>query len=194
MNMPPKQAHANACPARPRALVAHTCCYSRIRQGSREVARPDCCSAQSQRRMPEECFTGLYYDPCVRCYRVSDGRHPAQYNYHPTLPECIPADGVYCSRPCCVKPPPCPNPGSCAELLESVIAAQRALSQILCAEADKLMKAVASTDDLNLLLAVNQEVNCTLVDVTFLEQALYHELEQIREICDPCGSEPECAQ
>ncbi len=73
----------------------------------------------------------------------------------------------------------------------TVAEAQMALSHILNAEGEKLKRAIASTDDLNALLEVNQAVNRTLVDVTFLEQALYHDLEKILEICGSCKLKPE---
>jgi hypothetical protein len=109
------------------------------------------------------------------------------------LQGCIPADGVYCSRTrrSCKPRPPCPERCSCGDLLSSVAESQRALSRILSAEGEKLERVIASTNDFGALLEINREVNRTLVDVTFLEQALFHELEQIEEICGACGLESE---
>ena len=74
--------------------------------------------------------------------------------------------------------------------LASCVVAQRALTRILNAEADKLECAVACIEDFDALVWLSQSVNRTLTDVAFLEQALYHELEQILDLCGPCLCAP----
>lgn len=115
------------------------------------------------------------------------------YSY---LLECVPVSGAFAPELCCCpcKPkPPCPDRRPCEELLESVALMQTALSRILNAESEKMQKIIASSDDPDTLLEANQAVNRVLVDATFLEQALYHKLELIRDLCEPCNPESEDA-
>ncbi len=72
-------------------------------------------------------------------------------------------------------PLPCPEPRSCEELLQSVAAAQTALSRILSAEGERLKGIIASTDDAGELLEANRAVNRTLDDVICKERALERE-------------------
>ncbi len=162
-----------------------------------EKGRPDCPCPLAACEPPGMCITGLYFDPHARRYRVSDGRCPATYRYFDTLQACVPECVAYCGKPRCARRPalPCPGEKSCEDLLRSVLEAQRALTRILNAEADKLECAVECIEDFDALLWLNQSVNRTLADAAFLEQALYHELEQILELCGPCDwAETPCGQ
>ncbi len=146
---------------------------------------------------PGRCVTGIYFDPHMRQYRVSDGRDSATYRYCDTLQACIPEGAAYCGKPRCARRPalPCPGAKSCDDLIRSVLEAQRALTRILNAEADKLECAVARIEDFDALIWLSQSVNRTLTDAAFLEQALYHELEQIFDLCGPCFcAESRCGQ
>jgi hypothetical protein len=159
---------------------------------ARAVGRADCPCPLSACEPNGTCVTGLYFDPHARRFRVSDGRCPATYRYFDTIQACIPEGGAYCGKPRCARRPalPCPGPKSCDELLRSILEAQRALTRILNAEADKLECAVACIEDFDALVWLSQSVNRTLTDVAFLEQALYHELEQILDLCGPCLCAP----
>gem|GEM_PF-2338311 len=143
---------------------------------------------------------GLYVNAAVFAYRPEECGQCCLYvlaskHYcYPYLLECVPVSGTFCPELCCkCKPkPPCPEPKPCEDLLESVALMQMALSNILNAEGEKLQKAIAATDDADTLLEVNQAVNRSVVNATFLEQILYHKLELIQEICEPCKSEGPC--
>ena len=136
-------------------------------------------------------------DAAVFAYSPKEGGECCLYvlaskqDCYPYILECVPVSGTFCPGLCCnFKPkPPCPEPKPCEDLLESVALAQMALSNILNAEAEKLQKAIAATDDPATLLEVNQAVNRTVVNATFLEQVLYQKLELIQEICEPCKSD-----
>lgn len=118
----------------------------------------------------------------------------SKHHCYPYLLECVPVEGAFSPELCCLcKPkPPCPDRKLCEDLLESIAMAQMALSDILSAEGEKLQRVIASTDDPDTLLEVNQAVNRTIVNTTFLEQILFHKLELIQEICGPCKSEGPC--
>ncbi|MEA4964421.1 MAG: hypothetical protein VB055_01185 [Oscillospiraceae bacterium] len=116
----------------------------------------------------------------------------SKHDCYPYLLECVPVSGTFCPELCCKCKPACPEPKPCEDLLESVALAQMALSNILNAEAEKLQKAIAATDDPAALLEVNQAVNRAVVNATFLEQVLYQKLELIQEICKPCQSGGPC--
>lgn len=153
-----------------------------------EKGRVECPCPMAACEPSGKCVTGLYFDPHVRRFRVTDGRCPATYRYFDTIQACFQEGGAYCGKPRCARKPslPCPEPRTCDDLLRSVLEAQRALTRILNGEADKLECAVACVDNFDALIWLSQSVNRTLTDVAFLEQALYHELEQILDLCEPC--------
>jgi hypothetical protein len=144
---------------------------------------------------------GLYVDTAVFacspkksdecCLYVLASKHCC----YPYLLECVPEVGSFEPELCCLcKPkPPCPEAKPCEDLLESIALVQTALSHILNAEGEKLQRVIASTDDPATLLEVNQAVNRTVVNATFLEQVLYQKLESIQEICEPVQSERPCS-
>ena len=119
----------------------------------------------------------------VGCYRLAMRCPTRRRNTNPY-------NGADCSESCLCNPrPPCPEPKSCEDLLESVAEAQTALAQILNAEGEKLNRIIESTDDFNALVEANRAANRTLDDVICREQALYHELERTLEICGACTPE-----
>lgn len=69
-------------------------------------------------------------------------------------------------------------------LIESVALVETSLAHILNAEGEKLQKVIKESDDIDLLLCVNREVNKTIINATFLEQVLYHKLVQTNSCCD----------
>ena len=144
---------------------------------------------------------GLYVDTAVFAYSPKKGGEcclyvlASKHDCYPYILECVPASGAFCPGLCCkcTPKPPCPEPKPCEDLLESVALAQMALSNILNAEAEKLQIAIATSDDPDTILEVNQAVNRAVVNATFLEQVLYQKLELIQEICEPCKSESSCS-
>lgn len=65
------------------------------------------------------------------------------------------------------------------DITESIALMEASLSHILNAEGEKLQKIVATTDDAQMLLAINQSVSDTIVSVTHLEQVLYQKLAAV---------------
>ena len=155
-----------------------------------EKVQWECC-------MPKD----LYVDAAVFAYNPKKDEECCLYvlaskHYcYPYILECVPVSGAFCSGLCCkCQPkPPCPEPKPCEDLLESVALVQMALSNILNAEAEKLQKVIATSDNPDILLEANQAVNRTVVNATFLEQILYQKLDLIQEICEPCKSDDPCS-
>lgn len=146
-----------------------------------------------ERRVPKD----LYVDAAVfACSPRKNGRCclfvlASKHCCYPYVLECVPVDGAFDPDLCCqCKPkPPHPEPKPCEDLLESVALMQMAISNILNAEAEKLQRTIAATDDPDILLEANRSVNRTVISATFLEQVLYQKLELIQELCDPCKPE-----
>ena len=65
------------------------------------------------------------------------------------------------------------------DITESIALMEASLSHILNAEGEKLQKVIATTDDAQTLLAINQSVSDTLISVTQLEQVLYQKLAAV---------------
>ena len=189
MDLPAKTARKKSRPVRHRGVDSNAACCPMPAEMAVPLDAPaECRCPLTPCHPPHQCFTELCFDPYTRCYRVSDGRCPVTYSYRPTLRDCIPPGGVFCAKPCCSCKPahPCSEQRSCEALWESVTDAQRALSRLLNAEAEKLDRIVASTDNLDILMEADQSTIRALVDIAFLEQALYHDLEKIHDICCLC--------
>ncbi len=73
----------------------------------------------------------------------------------------------------CEKPTRNPN----NDIIESVALIETALSHILNAEGEKIQKILSVSDDPCEILRVNESINSTIRNVTFLEQILYNKLE-----------------
>ncbi|MEG2537738.1 MAG: hypothetical protein RSA45_07325 [Hydrogenoanaerobacterium sp.] len=105
-----------------------------------------------------------------------------------------------CTAPCdeCECCPPRPPYNGCNDILESIALVEAAIAHILNAEGEKIQKAVAIASCTAELLAVNEEVNRTIIYVTQLEQVLYSKLEAAQKcycpIVPPCNdcTENEC--
>lgn len=80
---------------------------------------------------------------------------------------------------------------SYAQVLTSIALVETALAHILNAEGEKIQKALACTDDIELLLCINRDVRETIVRATHLEQILYDKLYTLNE-CAFCGEPSGC--
>lgn len=99
----------------------------------------------------------------------------------PCPPSCLPSCPPSCPPPCPPScPPPCPPscpPPCTADVITSVALTETALAHILNAEGEKIQKALASTDNIDDLLAINHSINQTLINVTHLEHVLFAKLD-----------------
>lgn len=107
-------------------------------------------------------------------------------------------------KPCCPSPPePCPpqcplepHCGGSYEIMHSIALEEAGIAHILNAEGEKIQKAVASSDNIEQLICVNESVKRTLTQVTLLEGMLYSKLEALvsyQDCCDTPKPEPSCS-
>lgn len=160
---------------------------------------------QLLRQWPIPCEFALdcaVFWPCVkdfcRChFCVLRTKHCA----YPCLCDCVLTWDAICDTICpcnyelcrnCPHPEPCQN--ACEAVLESIALMEAAIAHILNAEGEKIQKAVATTEDVGKLLAVNKSVSETLSKAIFLEQILYCKLESLGECCDFCKEEKPCKE
>ncbi len=83
------------------------------------------------------------------------------------------------------KPKP-PKPDACDEILESIALVEASIACVLNAESLKLKKILECSDDLDLILKTNKQINKTIISLTNLEQLLYNKLVAVLEICEIC--------
>lgn len=96
-------------------------------------------------------------------------------------------------NPCPPNPcPPNPNGGGSYEVMHSIALEEAGIAHILNAEGEKIQKAVATSDNIEQLICVNESVKRTLTQVTLLEGMLYSKLEAIVYSEDYCQDHENC--
>ncbi|MCL2300331.1 MAG: hypothetical protein FWC27_09335 [Firmicutes bacterium] len=109
--------------------------------------------------------------------------------------ECSQNNRALCDVVCPPEPPPCPPspppppqppPEPCKDVCEaaarimgSIALGEAALAHIMNAEGEKIQAAIANTNDVDKLLAVNASVRDTLNSVNELEQTLLAKLQAV---------------
>lgn len=93
---------------------------------------------------------------------------------------------------CCCEQP-CPT-HSCNDVIESVALIEKALAEILHTEGMKLQKIIASSDDVNQILAANKAIDDVIVKITHLEIILHDKLATIKDCCRLENCSPNCHQ
>lgn len=94
-----------------------------------------------------------------------------------------------CNYKCCCHPCDKCDEQSVSDLIESVAMMEAALSRILNAEAEKLQRGLELVDDMCELVALNNAVSRTILQVTQLEQMLYFKLQIFSDLCPLCCDE-----
>lgn len=128
--------------------------------------------------------------PCVICFLVTRrGKYP--YLLHCALAQaCIRQPRCPCNfLPCCngeeidsdgLDDFICSFPGTLDCSTESIAQTETSLSHILNDEGEKLQKSIASTANVQTLLAINKSVRDTLICTTHLEQTLFQKLSEFK--------------
>ncbi len=71
---------------------------------------------------------------------------------------------------------------SCDQILESIACMENSLSKILSSESEKLQKILQISNDPDEILAVNESINTTIINIMHLEQVLYNKLQITKSI------------
>ncbi|MFI3230800.1 MAG: hypothetical protein R3Y29_04525 [bacterium] len=79
-----------------------------------------------------------------------------------------------------------PKPEACDDILESIALVEASIACVLNTESLKLKKVLEHSDDLDLILKTNKQINRTIISLTNLEQLLYNKLVTVLEIYELC--------
>ena len=69
---------------------------------------------------------------------------------------------------------------TCSQIIESIALVEASLAHILNAEGDKIKKVISTTNNINEIICVNEQVIKVITKITHLEQVLYEKLDTIK--------------
>ncbi len=118
-------------------------------------------------------FSKFEYTSCECNYEVCDCNCDSS-TPHPRPPK---------PEPPTPKPP---KPEACDDILESIALVEASIACVLNTESLKLKKVLEHSDDLDLILKTNKQINRTIISLTNLEQLLYNKLVTVLEIYELC--------
>lgn len=152
----------------------------------------------------ENRIKNILFNPCMKnddkiyldFFTLKRGCYPYIFRYHLFLDR-LPFQPCQCNfnicNECCCDPEDCCE--HCTSILESIALVEAGIAHILNCEGEKMQKILRETDNVDLILDANREVNKTIANVSQLEYLLYLKLNALVEsgaLKDICSENYTC--